>query len=99
MSADNWALCPRCKEQRQKDVAVLHEKARTAYGNVPVEQFDEIRAAAEALEAQGDEGLWTFREDYELGVLEDGEFYVTYRGGCSKCSLSHGFKHSEQVMP
>lgn len=26
MSADNWAVCPRCHEQYEKDLAALEEK-------------------------------------------------------------------------
>lgn len=55
MSADNWAVCPKCKEGQ------------------------------------------SFREDYELGVLETGEFYIIYDGYCRLCELSHKFKHSEFI--
>jgi hypothetical protein len=64
-------------------------------GKVSVEQWKD-RDADAAKAAEPFTGT-TFREDYELGVLSDGEFYVDYRGGCSVCGLSHSFKVSEAV--
>lgn len=60
MSADNWAICPRCA-LTDKDPA------------------------------------YEFREDYELGVLRDGEFYISYRGQCVSCGLQKQYKYSEQL--
>lgn len=34
----------------------------------------------------------TFREFFEIGVDEDGEFMVDYRGNCRDCGLSHSFR-------
>lgn len=64
MSADNWAICPRCALQPNP----YHEEPR-----------------------------YEFREDYELGVLPTGEFFVSYRGCCESCGLTKEFKHSEQL--
>ena len=60
MSANNWAICPKCKDNGVEES--------------------------------------TFREDYELGVLETGEFYVIYSGYCRACDLKHEFKHSRQIF-
>lgn len=43
-----------------------------------------------------------FREDYEIGMEEDGEFWISYRGECGTrqvkgCGFKHEFKHKEQV--
>lgn len=64
MSADNWAICPRCKLKPNP----YHEPLTTQ-----------------------------FREDYEIGVLESGEFYVDYHGRCRDCGLEKVFHHSEQL--
>lgn len=40
----------------------------------------------------------TLREDYELGTVPDGEFYVIYRCHCKVCGFKHEFKHSQQLV-
>ena len=95
MSADNWAVCPRCKKVRATDLADIERRVAESYGTVPVEEFD---AARDRLaEAQAAPVERTFREDYEVGVEEDGEFYVIYRGGCRECGLTHEYRYTDQL--
>jgi len=63
MSADNWAVCPKCERDRVFD-------------------------AKEA----------TMREDYELGITEEGEFYIRYKAACLKCGFSHKFTHDAALL-
>ena len=95
MSADNWAKCPRCAIKRDDDVAALSADLDAAYGVVPVEEFDRLRAERDTLAAT--ELKATFRADYEIWGVEDGEFHVSYSGGCSVCKLKHEFRHSETL--
>jgi hypothetical protein len=60
MSADNWAVCPKCNKGTDRDALA-------------------------------------FREDYEIGMLRDGEFYVYYRGECADCGFKHEFRHEENL--
>ena len=93
MSADNWAVCPRCLKAARAEQARAEEAARAAYGAAPVEEFDRLRAeAAKGIDA---ERLRTFREDWYIGILDDGEFRVSYKGSCNVCHLHHEFKHDE----
>ena len=95
MSADNWGICPRCNATKRAEY-VRREKAVTAaYGAVSVAEFDAMRADLKAFD---DEPVkQTLREDYEVGLDEDGEFYVIYKGHCRECGLSHEFRHEERV--
>jgi len=77
MSADNWAICPRCKAEFDAKLAELPFDEPP-----PKTSFDD----------------YTFREDYELGVVYTGEFYVRYEGRCQVCGLKKVFKHSEQLL-
>ncbi|GAB3776643.1 hypothetical protein FB382_004355 [Nocardioides ginsengisegetis] len=95
MSADNWGVCPQCKVSRERDIANTERAVAETYGKVSVEKFDDARARLEAKRAEPIQ--YTLREDYEMGLDEDGEFYVIYSGGCRECGLTHKFKHSEQV--
>lgn len=89
MSADNWAICPRCEANRQASIRVVEEGVAAAYGVVSVEEFDRMRADLEARRAAEPEH--TFREDYEFWGVEEGVIKASYRGGCSACGLAHAF--------
>lgn len=95
MSADNWAECPKCADLRAAKLAKLDADIAAQYGKITVEAFDELRKQA-AEERNKKINLHTFREDYEIGVFE-GEFSVSYTGGCSVCGTGHSFKHDEPV--
>ena len=101
MSADNWAICPRCKSKRVKAADAAQRKADDAYGKVDVEEFDRLRSearrmAAEAISESHD--YRTFREDYEIYGAEDGEVVIRYSGGCTRCDLSLTVE-SEHPLP
>lgn len=93
MSADRWAICPKCKKtlNEKRDSAI--RKAKASYGKVPEEDY---RAAMDAagkpvsLEE-------TFREDYEQGMDEDGTYSVSYGGYCKRCGFTHKYTFSQDV--
>lgn len=102
MSADNWAVCPRCLYEAKKRKAAAVEAAAALYGKVPAEEFDERRQAADAVDVDP-EHFRTFREDYEQGVSDPtgadpdrAEYFVSYGGACSVCGLEHEFKHETE---
>ena len=94
MSADNWMQCPRCLLAEGQRLAEREKVVKDSYGNVPREEYQ--RRVAE-LAGGAPELPETFREDYEMGVTDSGEFYVSYRGTCTECGLLHEFKHTEQL--
>ena len=93
MSADNWTRCPRCIEKAKRDHDALCIKVRESYGKVAAEEYLELLERSLTMPTVEQ----TFSEYYELGICEDGEFYVSYSGSCSNCGFSHTFKHSEQL--
>lgn len=101
MSADNWTQCPRCLKALGDEASKLEAKAALMYGEAPLDEFDKARAAAtEARDlAQGTEAAITFREDWELGMVDGDEFYVRYSGACRECGFSHRFNHAEKLRP
>jgi hypothetical protein len=96
MSADSWAICPRCVAQARAEYDKNVEAVMATYGKVPVEEFDAARAALVA-PAMGD--FQTFREDYEFYGAEAGEVEASYSGHCSKCGLGLDFKVSRKFWP
>lgn len=96
MSADNWAVCPRCEQHRQSQLKSERAAVASLYGTVPVEEFDAARTAFAAVEAEPP--ARTFREDYEFYGVEEGTLCISYRGGCNVCGLK--FEHkSEHPLP
>jgi len=85
MSANNWEICPKCRENAEKEM-------RDAYGEISVEEYKELVAKAGNVE-----NFRTFREDYEIGVLGD-KFLVSYSGSCERCGLLHEFKHVDHGL-
>jgi hypothetical protein len=96
MSADNWAICPRCLGEAHKANEAERTRVAALYGKVPIEEFDAARAAIVAVDVKG---YYTFREDYEFYGAEDGEIQVRYSGNCSKCGLSAEIKDSKRFYP
>jgi hypothetical protein len=94
MSADNWAYCPQCKINNENEALAKFAKAAEAYGKVEPDEYMRVLDEARTFKPEEEN---TFREDYDLGVTDSGEFYISYRGGCEVCGLRHEFKHSEQL--
>lgn len=95
MSADNWTQCPRCLKRRAMEIENKQTHLSAAYGNVPVEEFDRLRAELESLKTERMDD--NYREDYEIYGAEDGTVEVTYRGACGVCNLRMDFKHSHEI--
>lgn len=90
MSADNWAVCPKCLADSLAKENQLKLDAGKAYGKVsPEEMWDKV-AAPVAVET-------SLREDYEVGIDGNGLFEVIYSGSCSTCAFNFRYKHSEQT--
>ena len=86
MSADNWGVCPKCKETAEKNIT-------SAYGKVSEEEY-----LAALNERKQIENNLTLREDYEVGVDIDGEFSVSYSCHCSKCGFKFDYKYSQELV-
>lgn len=89
MSADNWAICPRCHRRHFEKLRAGAERVKAAYGQVPVEDWDQMRTQQEEAEATPLQA--TFREDYEFYGAEKGEVISSYSGRCTACGLSLHF--------
>lgn len=93
MSADNWAICPRCKHNAEVAKEKQIKKANNAYGKVEPEKYLALRTEAEKkLEIDT-----TLREDYRIGINSDGEFYVSYFGICSHCGFQFDYDHKQKI--
>jgi hypothetical protein len=97
MSADNWTACPRCNRNQIEQLKQEATKVQDMYGKVDratymaaIEKFHE---AEQALPRHD----YTFREDYEIGVIDD-ELFISYTGRCKNCGFVVQFKHTKSVF-
>lgn len=90
MSADNWAVCPRCLDRAKAEREAKFEAARVAYGNVAPEEYERLRAEAQV--PVDEDSFRTFREDYEFYGAEKGTITASYSGHCQTCNLNIDFK-------
>ena len=103
MSADNWAVCPMCYAGATTKRDEARRVAAEAYGKVPVEEFDRLRAEGDC--EIDTEDLRTFREDWDIGVYDceanrpSSHMLVSYEAQCSVCGLKVDFKHEQRVWP
>ncbi len=94
MSADNWGICPRCKERNKRELAGLAKKLVDGYGKISREDYEKLLDQ----EISVSELRETLREDYELWVNEDGLFYVSYGCSCNVCGFEFNFAYEENVL-
>jgi len=95
MSADNWAVCPRCEKKRQAKIRETEAEVAAAYGKVSVDKFDAMRESLAELRTAEPEP--TFREDYEFYGVEAGVLRIDYGGSCQVCGLEQEFHHAEPL--
>lgn len=91
MSADSWAICPRCLSRATTERETRFQAAVDAYGKVPPDEYERLRAEAQV--PINEENFRTFREDYEFYGASGGTVTASYSGHCSVCSLNLDFKH------
>lgn len=90
MSADNWTRCPRCDAKALAALEKKTEDVDAAYGKVPVDEFDAMRAQLAVDSDAITKMRATFREDYSF-VLADNVLVARYRGSCGVCKLKVDF--------
>lgn len=97
MSADNWAICPKCNPPKR--LADERSKLESLYGKISLEDFQTRQAALQlkgsALQCEGDSSL---REDFHIGTSEQGVFEISYGCSCSRCGFEFSFKHKEKII-
>lgn len=93
MSADNWAVCPKCRQQKLEEQEELKVQARNSYGTVSIEEFENLLAKSR------DENFiktkTTLREDYEIGIDEYGHFDIKFTASCSVCKFKYNYTFAE----
>lgn len=98
MGADNWARCPRCAQRAVAALEKLEQQVNKAYGKVPVEKFDEMRANLSHQRRIIDaESFKTFGEYYDFSGVEEGVVTVSYSGSCTQCGLKFKLQEDHPI--
>ncbi len=93
MSADRWALCPKCMEQARAAEAALMQKIQQGYGEISEAEYHVLLEELQEMDQLPDRNL---REDWELGI-RDGVFKVSYYAQCMECAFVKEFTHREEL--
>ncbi len=94
MSADNWRTCPNCAKVAQAAKEKAKTKAEQSYGKVSADEYARLLSESQ-LPIKLEE---TLREDYEIGIDDTGEFFMSYGCGCSKCDWKFSAKTSTNAL-
>lgn len=94
MSADNWAICPKCQELYNANQKARILGVAEKYGKIPAEEYIKLsKEVSKEVELEA-----TLREDYEFYIDDDGKFFATYSAECAVCDFHFKFKESKQVF-
>jgi hypothetical protein len=92
MSADNWAVCPKCVKLANVKAAEQVTAVKESYGKVPEQEYTAALLALDKLPKTPADIGENFREDYEIYGAESGVITVSYSGHCSRCGLGLDFE-------
>ena len=93
MSAKNWRVCPRCVRYANtvRDSELM--QVRSNYGVIPLDQWaEEFNDAKQEVKTKE-----AMREDYDIGLNEEGKFVVNYRAWCDSCGFEFKYSHEDQA--
>jgi hypothetical protein len=97
MSANRWSQCQKCRVLRDKAIADAIERAKAAYGTVSEKKYQavlqEVLANADKVPELGE----SLREDWDIGIEQDGKFSVGYRAYCEKCDFSFEYRYEQDI--
>lgn len=94
MSANNWGICPRCKERvSQADKAAL-AAVEKHYGKIPPAEYAELVKEANRAVPLGE----SLREDWEIRTNEKGILRISYGCRCQVCGFQFSFNKKINVL-
>lgn len=84
MGANNWEICPRCRDRAHRARECEMTRISHLYGKVPMDEYERARAAVPPVPKLEP----TFREDYEFVGAGTGVLKIVYVGECTLCGLA-----------
>lgn len=93
MSADNWAICPKCKKKAEEETTESTREARAAYGAKGEQEYRALlQRSQEPVAIQA-----TLSEYFDIGIDRQGRFSINYSAGCETCGFKYDYRHEEQL--
>lgn len=93
MSADNWAVCPKCKANKLAARDEAKRLADESYGRVDSSEYLRLLQVSSIPVTEQE----TMREDYEIGIDDEGLLIVSFQASC-ECGFEFTFKHQKNVL-
>ena len=93
MSADNYAICPRCLAEARAYATATLDMLRDR--GVPEETISKLTKGA--LDKVNPEDYRTWREEYQFYGASSGFITVDYYGECQECGLSLSFEDEHRI--
>ena len=96
MSADNWATCPKCLNKDKNDLDKKRKELDDQYGKIDKNKWlQKLEKLNKEEKDRGDNS--SLREDYKMGITNEGEFYIGYSGVCSVCDFKYTYNFDKQL--
>lgn len=96
MSADRWKKCPVCAVNKEKDVLKLRSQVNHEYGKLSQEHWLELKKEVDEFASTPLEE--TLREDFEIGLNEDGWLDIYYTCSCHICGTTRKYEKKEILI-
>lgn len=94
MSADNWAVCPKCKLVVESILEDKKVELAEQYGKIPAREYlNKVHALNNDIACLKSPDT-TLREEYEIGI-RDSLFEISYSAVCTVCGFNKNFTHKE----
>jgi hypothetical protein len=75
----------------------LQVRVDASYGQVPVDEFDRVRAALAQQRKDAEGAPKTFRETWQIYGADEGVVTVVYVGSCTICKLNLEFTEDHEI--
>lgn len=95
MSADNWALCPRCNKDQVNKLRLMKVNLEESYGKVDLKEYKLLEQ--EFYNTKKEVLEYTLREDYEQGMNKSGIYHISYSCQCTVCGFEYNYAYSYKV--
>ncbi len=97
MTASNWRTCPACARKLRQEIGIASQALDDSYGIVDRAEWDILVKDQRDLLAF--ELKPNLREDYQIGIAEDGTFFVNYNADCQAvgCNFKYNYAISEST--
>lgn len=96
MSADSYAVCPRCRNRLRQNAQSLAQQVITQYGVLPMAEWEALKEHADQAALDASEGLLDTLKEYKtLELCDNGKLFIRYKAVCDEpgCEFKFDYEH------